>query len=249
MEADTVVRVAPDYPDTWFGTPMNFPATWGAPFDVPNQFSYNPDSGQSHYLGGIVLGLATETNKIGYPVGYLFPHMWGTMNAFKQGVQSVNPGCEVIELEMLTWTDPVKGRETAEALIEVGCDVFSQLAGGAEAGLVEVLRDNQILSIAGAATETPGFNELNIGDSVYSMRYATADVIGIYMRDGTLENMPYSGGIARGWAYFIFEHPELAPMEAFQKVFIASQQIADGTIQIIYKPEPTPPDWGGPGST
>jgi basic membrane lipoprotein Med (substrate-binding protein (PBP1-ABC) superfamily) len=174
--------------------------------------------------------------------------MWATANAFKIGAHAVNPNAEVYIVEMLTWFDPIKGKDAAQALVDQGCDVFSHLASGTEAGVVEVLRENNILAVAGAAMEARDFYELQIGTHIYSMENAIFDIIGIYARDMGLENKDYAGGVTEGWSDFAFEHPELAPMEAFQKVFIAKQQIADGTIQIPYIPDETPPDWGGPGS-
>jgi hypothetical protein len=43
----------------------------------------------------------------------------------------------------------------------------------------------------------------------------------------------------------MFEHAELAPMDAFQKVFMAKQGIIDGSVVVPYLPYETPPDWDG----
>jgi basic membrane protein A len=242
---DTVTKVAPDYPDTWFGTPYGQPAVFGEPFENPNQFGYSPDSQQSAYLGGIVLGLMTETNKIGYPVGYLFPFMWASANAFKLGVATVNPNVETFVVEMLTWTDPIKGKDTAQALIDQGCDVFVHLASGAEVGVVEALRENDIPAVAGSAMEATGFYELQVGSYVYSHENCMRDVIGYYVRDGTLQNINYLGGVDLGWVYVAYENPDLVPEEAYQKVFMAEQQLGSGALAIPYLPNETPPEWGG----
>jgi basic membrane protein A len=236
---DTVAKVAPDYPDIWFSNPYPSYVEYQT-----NQFTYSPDSTEALYLGGIVAGLATETNKIGYPIGYLFPYMWATLNAFKLGVHSVNPNAEVIDLEMLTWSDPIKGKDSALALIQQGCDILSVDFNGAGVGVIEAARENDLLTTGGANMDASGFYDLQIGTAVYSMITSISDIIGEYVRDGTLQNMDYAGGIARGWSDYIFEHPELASEETFQAVFIAKQKIASGQIGIPWIGDATPPEWG-----
>lgn len=147
---------------------------------------------------------------------------------------------------MLTLTDPIKGRETAQALIELGCDVLVHQAGATDVGVVEVLRENSIPAIALAPTDTPGFYELQIGTGIYDEAITIFDIIGLVAIDGTLYNIDYAGGVAEGWVDFIFEHPELAPFEASQEIYNAIQQMFDGTSLIPYLPEETPPDWSGP---
>jgi basic membrane lipoprotein Med (substrate-binding protein (PBP1-ABC) superfamily) len=242
---DTVAKVAPDYPDTWFGTSA---PQFGVDY-IPNQFTYTASTEEALYLAGIVTGsmtLENGNNKIGFPVPYLYPFMWAAINSFKMGAHSVNPNAEIYTVEMFTWVDPIKGIEAAEALLDLGCETFIQLASGGEVGVVEVLRANNIPAVAGAATDAAGFYELDVGTGIYNYPVAISDIIGIYSRDGGLENIHYVGGVARGWVDFIFEHPELAPIESFQTVFIAKQQIADGTIQVPYVPDETPPDWTFP---
>jgi basic membrane protein A len=46
---------------------------------------------QARYLSGIVAGLKTETNNIGYVGAFEIPEVVRGLNAFTLGVQSVNP--------------------------------------------------------------------------------------------------------------------------------------------------------------
>jgi hypothetical protein len=118
--------------------------------------------------------------------------------------------------------------------------------GGAELGAVEVLDELGIPSTGGSAMAASDIYDLYVGTGVFSMINTISDLIGMYVRDGTLENRDYMGGVESGWADFVFEHPELVPPEAFQKVFVAKIEFGQGTLQLPYIPEETPPDWTFP---
>jgi basic membrane protein A len=79
-------------------------------------------------LSGIVAGLQTRTNKIGF-VG-----AWGEensqvtsgLNAFAMGVEKVNPQAKVYVKITHSWFDPMGEAAAARVLIASGCDVIAQ---------------------------------------------------------------------------------------------------------------------------
>ncbi len=81
---------------------------------------------QARYLTGIAAGLKTKSNKIGYVAAYQTPEVTGGCDAFALGVQSVNPDAVVYIKYMNTWYDPTLERQTAEAMLDLGCDVIAQ---------------------------------------------------------------------------------------------------------------------------
>lgn len=81
---------------------------------------------QPRYLSGIVAGLKTETNKIGYVAAHSIPEVLRGINAFTLGVRSVNPEATVSVKWTKTWYDPAKEKEAAKALLAEGCDVIAQ---------------------------------------------------------------------------------------------------------------------------
>lgn len=81
---------------------------------------------QPRYLSGIVAGMKTESNKIGYVAAYAIPEVIRGINAFTLGVQSVNPDAEVVVRWTSTWYDPAKEKDAALALLDEGCDVIAQ---------------------------------------------------------------------------------------------------------------------------
>lgn len=69
---------------------------------------------QMRYLSGIVAGLQTDTNEIGYVAAYPIPEVNRGINAFTLGVREVNPDANVY----VEWTQSWTGDEEAEAATE-----------------------------------------------------------------------------------------------------------------------------------
>ena len=83
---------------------------------------------QARYLGGIVAGMNTKSNKIGYVAaqGIDNSEVTGGIDAFAIGVASVNPDAKIYVKVTNSWYDP-KGEEAASReLLSKGCDVMAQ---------------------------------------------------------------------------------------------------------------------------
>jgi len=114
-----VEKVAKDYPDVYFGHATGY-------IEGPNYGNYMGRIYEARYLAGIVAGLNTYTNKIGYVAAMPIAEVIRGINAFTLGVKSVNPDA-VVEVKWTnTWYDEAKEREYALELINGGCDVMAQ---------------------------------------------------------------------------------------------------------------------------
>ncbi|MCS6774229.1 MAG: BMP family ABC transporter substrate-binding protein, partial [Thermoflexales bacterium] len=92
------------------------------------------------YLSGMLAGGLTKSNIIGVVGGYPVPEVNRIVNAFTQGVWSVNPNAEVKTSFINSWFDPAAAKEAALAQIEAGADVlfaerFGVIEAAAEKGL------------------------------------------------------------------------------------------------------------------
>ena len=69
--------------------------------------------------------LSTKTNRIGYiaakPIGLVLRNV----NYFTVGMKKVNPAAEVQLIITGDWSLPVREAESAQALIDTGCDVIA----------------------------------------------------------------------------------------------------------------------------
>jgi basic membrane protein A len=81
---------------------------------------------QGRYLMGMVAGMMTKTNTLGYVGSFPIPEVVRGINAFTLGARSVNPEAKVNVVWVSTWYDPGKEREAAETMILQGADVITQ---------------------------------------------------------------------------------------------------------------------------
>ncbi|NLW24436.1 MAG: BMP family ABC transporter substrate-binding protein [Clostridia bacterium] len=83
---------------------------------------------EPRYLSGIVAGMKTETDIIGYVAAFPLPEVIRGINAFALGVQSVNPDAVVKVKWVNSWYDPAREKDAAIALLDEGADVIAQHA-------------------------------------------------------------------------------------------------------------------------
>jgi basic membrane protein A len=114
-----VAKVAKEFPD------VKFLHCSGYMMDE-NYGNYFGRMYQARYLSGIVAGMKTQSDKIGYVAAFDIPEVIRGINAFTLGVQSVNPDAVVKVKWTNTWYDPAKEKEAAVALLDEGVDVIAQ---------------------------------------------------------------------------------------------------------------------------
>lgn len=119
---DTCEALAEEYPNVIFSHGTGYKSN-GTNFN-----NYFGRIYQSRYLSGIVAGLKTESNKLGYVAaqGKANGEVTSGINAFAMGVASVNPDAQVFVKVTNSWFDPEGEKQAAEALIAEGCDVIAQ---------------------------------------------------------------------------------------------------------------------------
>ena len=119
---DTCEALAAEYPNVFFSHATGYKS---------NGTNFNHYFGriyQARYLSGIVAGMKTETNKIGYvsAMGSENGECTSGIDAFAMGVASVNPEATVEVKVTNSWYDPEGEGQAAQALIDDGCDVIAQ---------------------------------------------------------------------------------------------------------------------------
>lgn len=83
---------------------------------------------QARYLSGIVAGLKTKSNKLGFVAaqGSSNSEVTGGIDAFAMGVYSVNQNAKIYVKVTNSWFDPSAETAAAQALVDEGCDVIAQ---------------------------------------------------------------------------------------------------------------------------
>lgn len=79
---------------------------------------------EGSYIAGILAGLRTKTNKIGYIAPYANPEINQGINAFALGVQKVNPNAEVLLNWTNAWDNPSHEEQAVRNLKAARVDVL-----------------------------------------------------------------------------------------------------------------------------
>jgi basic membrane protein A len=83
---------------------------------------------QARYLSGIVAGMKTKSDKIGFVAawGTENSEVTGGLNAFALGVERANPQARIYVKVTNSWFDPMGETAAGRAIIAAGCDVIAQ---------------------------------------------------------------------------------------------------------------------------
>lgn len=119
---ETTAQMAEEYPDVYFSHGTGY---------MSNGKNFNNYFGriyQPRYLSGIVAGMNTKTNKIGYvaAMGSENSEVTGGIDAFALGVYFVNPSAQIYVKVTNSWYDPAAEKAAASTLLNMNCDVIAQ---------------------------------------------------------------------------------------------------------------------------
>jgi simple sugar transport system substrate-binding protein len=92
------------------------------PTNVGSYFGYIDEA---QYVAGIVAGLSTKTNKLGFIAAKPIPQVLRNINSYTLGARSVNPKATTNVIFTGDWSMPVKEAEAANSLIDQGADVLT----------------------------------------------------------------------------------------------------------------------------
>jgi len=92
------------------------------PGNVGSYFGYIDEA---QYVAGIVAGLTTKKNKLGFIAAKPIPQVLRNINSFTLGARSVNPKATTSVVFTGDWSLPVKEAEAANSLVDGGVDVLT----------------------------------------------------------------------------------------------------------------------------
>ncbi len=227
---DVTEEMASEYPDIYFchGT--------GYKSNGKNFTNYFGRIYQARYLSGIVAGMNTSSNKIGYVAAQDSSNseVTGGIDAFAIGVASVNPDATIYVKVTNSWYDPDAERAASETLLSMGCDVMAQHCDTAypqtmaqDAGVYGIGYNSDMQK------ETPDSCLTSViwNWSAY-YTYAVQSVI-----DGTWDGQNYYGGMADGLvgitslADFCAEGTQEKVDEAKAEILSGSLNVFDGKLE------------------
>jgi basic membrane protein A len=222
---DDVIEIAAEYPDTVFHHATGYKV-------ADNAGIYDGRGYQGWYLAGIAAGKVTKNNKLGYIAPYPIPEVVRNMNAFTLGARSVNPDVEVHPVWIFTWVDPVKEREAAQALLDLGCDVIARESDSTEPD--ELAEENGVYAIGYNAYVPDMAPNALLTAPIWNWgvfyKKAVEDVMA-----GTWTNTPVWWGLKEGLLDLAPFGPAV-PDDAKALIEEKKQEIMDGTFDVFVGP-------------
>ncbi|NDL67342.1 BMP family ABC transporter substrate-binding protein [Anaerotalea alkaliphila] len=222
---DYVEKVSNEFPDVKFFHCSGYKTT-------ANMANYFGRIYESRYLSGIVAGMKTESDIIGYVGAFPIPEVVRGINAFTLGAQSVNPDVKVKVVFTSTWYDPAKEKDAAISLLDQGADVIAQHQD--TAGPQQAAQERGAFAIGYNSDMSEAAPAANMTSSVWNWGPYYVEQTQAVM-DGTFASHSYWEGFSEG----IVDLAPLtanAPEGAAAKVEEAKAKILDGSLFVFEGP-------------
>lgn len=194
---------------------------------------------EGSFLAGIVAGLMTKTNKVGFIGGIETTVIERFRSGFIAGVKSVNLEAGKLLEDGVTsryagsFSDTAKGYEIGKSLYNDGVDIIYHAAGGVGIGMFRAAQESKKLAIGtdqDQAANLPEYSEniltsvvKNLSDSVYNV---IKDFSNGKFEAGTLRL-----GIKDNGVYLTNSNGKI-PQNILEKVEEYKQKIANGEIVV-----------------
>ncbi len=150
-DADLVVGVGFLFNEAMIQAAEKFPeqkfAIVDSVVEADNVASITFAENEGSFLVGVIAGMQTETNKVGFIGGMKFPLIEKFEYGFRAGVKAVNPEAEVFVNYADSFEDAAKGKEIALVQHQKGADVIYHAAGGVGVGLIQAAEEEGFWAI------------------------------------------------------------------------------------------------------
>ena len=198
--------------------------------DLANVACLMFEQAQASYLVGLVAGMMTKTNNVGFVVGM----STGPMNEFGYGyvagVLAANPAATIQQYNANSFGDAGLGKTAAKDMITKGADVVYHAAGGTGSGCIEACKEENVYAI-GVDTDQSGLAPQNVITSAMKrVDNASYDIVKALL-DGKFETGVKVYGMDNG-GVDIAPTKDLLPADVVAAVEQAKKDIMAGTIVV-----------------
>lgn len=187
--SEEVNELVTEYPEVIFYTNSS-------EYHTSNMTSYFVRMYQARYLSGIIAGMTTKDNKIGYVAARANNEVNRGINAFTMGVRSANEKAKVIVTWTGSWDNEEAERKAAADLIEkAGVDVITYHQN--QNYVIQEADARGIASI-GYHKQFEGFSDKYLTSTVYNLVPVYRELIKEYRKGKGNSRMNYWIGIEMG---------------------------------------------------
>lgn len=200
--------------------------------DTKNVASVTFRENEAAFLAGIVAGMSTKTNKIGFVGGMETPPVVRFLSGFTAGAKYANPKVQVSSAYVGSFKDPAKAKELASGIFDLDADIIMDVAGGGGRGIYDAVKslgpDYKVISVDTCKESLAPDNFLTA---------AVKDVAGAVFRenkaamDGTFKGGPVSLGLKEGGVGLCQDNIDTIPANIMAKVNKAKAAIIAGTLK------------------
>ncbi len=196
-----------------------------------NVATYNIRFYEGRYIQGVIAGKMSKSGIVGYIGSVPIPEVVMGMNAFIQGMRTVNPNGKIKLVWINGWYDPGKESDAAKALIDQGADIIAQHTDSAaplqvaeQRGIKGFGQASDMIKFAPKAQLT---SSVDHWDEYYTQRIQAA-------MDGSWKTGDVWGGLKSGM--LVMAPWTNMPDDVAQAAQAARDGIADGSIVIFKGP-------------
>ncbi|ANB59276.1 BMP family lipoprotein [Anoxybacteroides amylolyticum] len=168
LMTDAITKIAEQKPKQKF-------AIVDSVVNKPNVASITFKEHEGSFLVGVVAGLTTKTNKIGFVGGMEIPLIEKFESGFRAGVKAVNPKATVEVQYAGAFDQADKGKAIASSMYASGIDVIYHAAGATGNGVFSEAKDlktkdpNREIWVIGVDKDQAPEGEVKVGDKTYNV--------------------------------------------------------------------------------
>ena len=185
------INFAADYPD--------LPVASGCSYQplAPNVAAFCVASHESGFLGGMLAGGMTKTNKVGCVVGMAIPCCTRAYRAYELGAKYVNPDVEYIQTVVGDYYDVEGGYEAYAAQAQQGVDIIWDQMDLGKIGTTRAAREYNVMKIEGfrdTFNKDPFYTDIVLAACPWNFPYYA--MINDVLRMGKIKETFYFPGLS-----------------------------------------------------
>ncbi|HEX5631778.1 MAG TPA: BMP family protein, partial [Gemmatimonadales bacterium] len=190
------------------------------------------------YLAGMVAGVLTKSNRIGFVGGVELPPVKAAFEGWVNGARAVNAAVDARVTYLNNWDDAAMGREAALALMGVGVDVFHHNADAAALGVFQAVKETKDVAVIGANADQSALAPSHVpGSAVIDLPRAFV-LVAREVKDGTFAATVHAYGLSTGVVRYEPNpaYPRALPDGFAARLAAAADSIRAGTLEPAKRP-------------
>ena len=227
---DALKEVAEKNPDTKFGL-------IDSTVDLDNVASVTFKEHEGSFLAGVVAGLKSETNKVGYIGGMETPLIQKFEAGYRAGVKAVNPDAKVFVGYTGAFDDPQAGKELAFTQFNQGADIIYHASGACGIGVIKAAKEEGLYAIGVDSPQNHLAPEHVLTSMVKRIDNAVYKIVNEHY-DGNFKSGHTALGLAEDGVGIYREQAEkMLSDEIIDTVDEYKQKIIDGDLEVPQSPD------------